>query len=294
MRTLITGGAGFIGSNVALELEKQGHEVIVIDDFSTGKKENLKEFKGKVINHDISLSLEIEKIDAVIHEAAITDPRFQDDTIMLKKNLDGFQNVVHLAKKYNAKLVYASSAGVYGNGPVPMKEDQEKDILTAYGKSKLTMDEQAKALAESMHIVGLRYFNVFGPHESGKGRPASMVYHLAKQMLAGKTPRIFKMGEQIRDHIYVKDCVKATLLALDAPSGVYNVGTGIGTSFNKLIEVLNEVLGTDFKPEYFDSPYDMSTYQVNTQADIEKAESKLKFKPDYSLKEAIKEYIGMI
>jgi ADP-L-glycero-D-manno-heptose 6-epimerase len=153
------------------------------------------------------------------------------------------------------------------------------------------MDIAANKLKHDMHIVGLRYFNVFGPRETHKGRPASMILHLSKQMKENKNPRIFKNGEQIRDHIYVKDVVKATILAAEAESGIYNVGTGIGTDFNELINILNQVLNTNLKPEYFESPYNMKTYQSNTQADTTLAESKLKFKPDFTLKQGIEDYM---
>ena len=152
------------------------------------------------------------------------------------------------------------------------------------------MDRIAEKLFSEMHIVGLRYFNVFGPREFFKGRPASMVYHLGKQLKQGKNPRIFKHGEQKRDHIYVKDIVTATIKALDAKSGVYNVGTGIATTFNDLIKVLNQVLETNFEAEYFNMPYDPKTYQNNTQADTKKAENLLGFKSSWSLKEGIKNY----
>lgn len=295
MKYLVTGGAGFIGSNLALELENQGHEVIIADNLFTGTKENLNDFKGKIMQIDISKPFEIkEKLDVIFHQAAITDPRFEDDNEMIRLNIDGFKNIINLAEKNNAKLIYASSGSVYGNGPVPMKEYQKKDILSAYAKSKLAMDETAKNYFDKMHIVGLRYLNVFGPREAHKGRPASMIYHLAKQMISGKKPRIFKMGEQKRDHIYVKDAVSATIMAINAKkSGVYNIGTGIATSFNELISILNEVLGTNLEPEYFDNPYE-GTYQNNTQADTKNAEEYLGFKAKYKLKDAVKEYVEEI
>jgi ADP-L-glycero-D-manno-heptose 6-epimerase len=293
MKCLVTGGAGFIGCNLALELEKQGHEVIIVDNFLTGKKENISGFNGKLINADVSKNFMFnEKVDAIFHEAAITDPRFEDDNETVRANVEGFKAVIELAKKNNAKLVYASTANLYGNGKTPMKEDQEKELITAYGKSKLLIDEIAEKHFDTMHIVGLRYFNAFGPSEALKGRPASMIYHLSKQMKAGKRPRLFKFGEQKRDHIYVKDAVDATIKALDAKSGVYNVGTGIATDFNELVKVLNEVLGTNLKPEYFDMPYDPKTYQANTQADTAKAEKFLGFKAKWMLKDAIKDYMG--
>jgi ADP-L-glycero-D-manno-heptose 6-epimerase len=291
MKILVTGGAGFIGSNLVLELEKKGHEVIVIDNLFSGTKENLKEFKGKFIQKDISHDFQIEeKLDAIFHIAAITDPRFKDDDEMIRANVVGFDNILKLAKKNNAKLIYASTANLYGNGPVPMREDQPKEIICTYGRSKLIIDEMALHHLEDMHIVGLRYFNVFGPRESHKGRPASMIYHLRKAMLNGEKPKLFKMGEHIRDHIYVKDVVKATILGLDAPSGIYNVGTGIGVSFNDLVKNINEVLGTDLEIEYIDSPYDMKTYQANTQADTTNAERFLKFKAEFDIKSGIEDY----
>ena len=292
MKCLVTGGAGFIGSNLALELEKQGNEVTIVDNLFSGTKKNLKDFKGKFIELDISKPFELNNnFEVIFHEAAITDPRFKDDNETIRANTEGFKNIIELAKKNNAKLIYASTAGLYGNGPVPMKEEQKKEILSAYGKSKLMMDNEAEKLFDKMYIVGLRYFNVFGPNEKHKGRPASMIYHLAKQIKEGNPPRIFKYGEQKRDHIYVKDIVNATIKATGAKSGIYNVGTGIATTFNDLIKALNEALKTSFQPEYFEMPYDSKTYQHNTQADTKKAEKFLNFKPKYSLKQRIKDYM---
>ena len=202
--------------------------------------------------------------------------------------------MLELARQHGAKFVYASTANLYGNKEIPMKEEQEKEIITAYGKSKLKMDEIASQYFDKMHIVGLRYFNVFGMGEAHKGRPASMIYHLYNQMKEGKNPKLFKFGEQKRDHIYVKDVVEATILALDAPSGVYNVGTGIATDFNEIVKQINEALGMQLKIEYIDMPYDTKTYQANTQADTSLAEKKLRFKAKYSTKEGIKDYINWI
>ncbi|MEK6949529.1 MAG: NAD-dependent epimerase/dehydratase family protein [Nanoarchaeota archaeon] len=299
MKCIVTGGAGFIGSNLALELEKQDHEVTIVDNLLTGNKNNLNGFKGKFIKADVSDTSETfeinGKFDAIFHEAAITDPRNPNDDETYNKNFQGFKNIIKLAKKNSAKLVYASTASLYGNGPVPMKEEQKKDLLSTYGRSKLDMDNMAEKLFKKMHIVGLRYFNVFGPREKYKGRAASMVYHLGKQIKAGKNPRLFKYGEQKRDHIYVKDAVDATIKALNAKqSCIVNVGTGTATDFNGLIKTLNDVLGKNFKPEYFDMPYDPKTYQSNTQADTKKAENLIGFKAKWKLKEGIKDYFDWI
>ena len=291
-KALVTGGAGFIGSNLALELEKQDNDVTVADSLFSGDKKNLEGFKGKFLNVDVSKPFKLnEKFDVIFHQASITDPRFGDDDEMLRNNTEGFRNIIALAVKQRAKLVYASSASVYGNGNVPMKEEQEKNILSAYAKSKLLMDEIASSHFGSMHIVGLRYFNVFGPREARKGMPASMVYHLSQQIKAKKHPRIFKWGEQKRDHVYVKDAVDATIKAVNAKkSGVYNVGTGAGTTFNDLVKSINKALRSDLKPEYFDNPY-AGTYQDNTQADTENAVKFLGFSSRWQLQDAINEYM---
>ena len=297
MKYLVTGGAGFIGSNLAIELEKQGHDVTVIDNFSFGHKDNLKEFSGRVLDIDVSVPFEDKlngaKYDAIFHQAAITDPRYPDNDETLRQNIDGFKLIVELARKYKSKLIYASTASLYGNGPAPQREDQPKELLSAYSQSKLIMDEMACHHFDDMHIVGLRYFNVFGPNEKHKGRPASMIYHLIKQMMAGKNPRLFKMGEHKRDHIYVKDCVIANINALTGKSGIYNVGTGKGTSFNDVVKILNDVLGTELDIEYFDMNYDPKSYQNHTQAYVGRAEKNIYFRAKYDLKEGIKDYIQM-
>lgn len=292
MKCLVTGGAGFIGSNLALELEKRRNEVIVVDNLLTGSEHNLEGFKGKFMKIDVSKPFELnEDFDVIFHEAAITDPRFEDDEETIRANVEGFKNIIELAKKKKIKLIYASTAGLYGNGKVPMKEDQEKEILSAYGKSKLMVDDMSSKLFDKMHIVGLRYFNVFGLREKYKGKPASMIYHLAKQIKEGKNPRLFKWGEQKRDHIYVKDAVDATIKAINAKPGVYNVGTGIATSFNQLVKILNDIFGTELKIEYFDMPFDSKTYQSNTHADTTNAEKYLGFKAKWELKRGIKDYM---
>ena len=296
MKCLVTGGAGFIGSNLTLELERQGHEVVVVDNLLSGNKNNLNGFKGKFIELDVSENFDLnEKFDVIFHEAAITDPRYPNDEETYNKNVQGFKNIINLAQKNNAKLIYASTASLYGNGPVPMKENQEKEILSSYGKSKLEMDNIAASLFDKMHIVGLRYFNVFGPREAYKNIAASMIYHLGKQITAGKKPRIFKFGEQKRDHIYVKDAVNATIMAVNAKqSCIVNVGTSIATNFNELIKVLNEVLGKNLDPEYFKMPYDPKTYQSDTQADTTKAEEFIGFKAKWPLKEGIEDYFNWL
>lgn len=301
MNILITGGSGFIGSNLANTLEKEKNfDVTIIDNFSSGKKDNLKTFRGNIINSDIididkSEKLKgAKKFDVIYHEASITDTTFPDDSEMMRQNIEGFKTALRIAQKNNAKFVYISSAAVYGNVKTPMKEDGPTEPLNAYAKSKLEIDKIAKNYHDKMHIVGLRYFNVFGPGEEFKASSMSMIRQLAVKMLRGENPRLFSYGEQKRDHIYVKDVVKATILAASAKkSGVYNVGTGKATTFNELFQILNKKLKTDYQIQYFDNPI-KKVYQVNTQAYIKNAEKYLGFRCDYDITSGIADYLPYI
>ncbi len=292
MKILITGGAGFIGSNLALTLQKD-NGVIVIDNLSSGNRENLRGFQGDLIIDDITsmdLAKDFKDVDVVFHQASITDTTLSDEKKMREVNLGGFKRILDFALREEAILVYASSAGVYGNGPCPMREDQELLPQNAYARSKSLMDEEAMRYKDRIRIVGLRYFNVYGPREKYKKKASSMIYQLACQMKAAKRPRIFKYGEQSRDFIYVKDAVDATIKALRAKeSGIVNVATGVATTFNRIIEILNEVLGTSYEPEYFDNPYPF--YQNETRADTKRAEELLGFKAEYSIEEGIRDYL---
>jgi ADP-L-glycero-D-manno-heptose 6-epimerase len=198
-----------------------------------------------------------------------------------------------VAKPNRTRVVYASSAATYGAASVASVETNGAAPANVYAFSKAIMDNVAnRAARESPEwtIVGLRYFNVYGPREAHKGVPASMVYHLSRQMKAGQRPRIFKHGEQQRDFVYVKDIVEGSIRALEAkPSGIYNLGAGRARSFNELIEVLNSSLGTDFKPEYIENPH--AHYQNFTQADLTQARSRLGYEPKYPLETGVADYM---
>ena len=297
MRVLVTGGAGFIGSNVIRALIDKGYRAYCLDDFSHADFRNIYELPCDVITADIrdgSVFKKLPRLDAVIHEAAVTDTTIDDDNKMMTVNLGGFKNVLEYCFKKKIPLVYASSAGVYGDGPSPMKEAQTPRPLNIYSYSKLMCDRLAGAYFSRRGtplVVGLRYFNVYGPGEYHKGVSASMIYHLYNQMKSNKNPRVFKFGEQKRDFIYVKDVAQATVSALRMKkSTIMNVGTSFARSFNDIIKAINDVLGKNLSPEYFDNPYSL-VYQNHTEADIARIKNALGFKPRYSLEEGIGDYI---
>ncbi|MDO5764786.1 MAG: ADP-glyceromanno-heptose 6-epimerase [Elusimicrobiales bacterium] len=297
---LVTGGAGFIGSNIAKTLEAQGHEVTVLDDFSkNGNFKNLIGFKGDVITADLFEYMPHDMyFDAIFHEAAITDTTVMDQKAMMEQNVEAFKNLLAFAAENDIKkVIYASSAATYGNGPVPNVESQPTHPENVYGFSKVIMDNVARQFAEDnndMTIIGLRYFNVYGPGEYYKGKMASMVYQLYNQMKEGKRPRVFKFGEQQRDFVYVKDIVKINLCALNngKETGVYNAATGIPRDYNAIINCLNKELGTNLEPEYIDNPYPF--FQLKTQADMTLSKEKLGFEPDYSLEAGIADYVSIL
>lgn len=297
---LVTGGAGFIGSNIAKTLEAQGHEVTVMDDFSkNGHFKNLIGFKGDVIAADCFTFMPRDMyFDAIFHEAAITDTTVMDQKAMMEQNVEAFKNVLTFAAENEIKkVIYASSAATYGNGPVPNVETQPTHPENVYGFSKVIMDNVARQFAadnRDMTIIGLRYFNVYGPGEYFKGKMASMVFQLYNQMREGKRPRVFKHGEQQRDFVYVKDIVKINMCALrnGKETGVYNAATGIPRDYNAIIACLNKEMGLNLEPEYIDNPYPF--FQLKTQADMTKSESKLGYTPDYTLETGIADYVKIL
>ena len=293
-KILITGGAGFIGSNLVKTLQEKypDNKYYIIDNFSSGNADNLTGFKGEIIRANIAeidLNKHFDTLDVIFHQAAITDTTVFDEKRMLFNNVDGFKNVLNFALKCGAKLIYASSAAVYGHSSPPMLVGKNEVPANVYGLSKLKADNIARENFNNLHIVGLRYFNVYGPGEKYKGKMANMIWQFYLQMREGKKPTVFGDGEQKRDEVYIKDVVNANLLALESKkSGIFNVGTGKATTFNEIIRNLNEVIGTNFKPEYIDNPYEH--YQENTEADLTETREFLRYSPEYDIKKGIKDY----
>ncbi len=292
MRALVTGGTGFIGSNLSLALLSQGYELVITGHDA---EQSLPGFQGKCLQPTF-LGLDwnaIGKVDIVFHQAAINNTLLKDREEMILANVDSseklFEEMIHRGCR---RFVYASSTAVYGNLPAPYREDSPLSPLNPYGESKKLLEERVSKL-QSQHrdaiFVGLRYCNVYGPRESHKGKRASMVYQLAQQMQKGD-PQIFEFGEQKRDYIYVKDVVHANLLAARSKeSCIVNCGSGASTTFNNLIFVLNNVLNLKRTPIYIKNPYQAS-YQNHTECDMTLTKAKLGFTPEHDITSGIVDY----
>ena len=297
---VITGGAGFIGSNLTLVLQEKFPDarLTVIDDFRSGNFKNLAGYRGDFVAQNLARldwreQFGDEKFDAIFHLASITDTTNHDQFEQVHDNVESFRRLLNFARPTKTQIIYASSASTYGAVTHASLESNRAAPANAYSFSKVIIDNIARrAAAESTGwiIIGLRYFNVYGPREAHKGVPASMVYHLAQQMKAGQRPRIFKHGEQKRDFVYVKDVVEGSIRAFDAgTSGIYNLGSGQARSFNELVDVLNKSLGTNLQPDYIDNPH--AHYQNFTLADLTNARSALGYEPRFTLEDGVRDYI---
>ncbi|MGC8576102.1 SDR family oxidoreductase [Caldisericum sp.] len=299
MKILVTGGAGFIGSNVVDAFVENGFEVAVLDNLSTGKKENLNT-KAKFYNADLRDRNALEKVfkefkpEIVNHHAAQIDVRksVEDPVFDAEINIVGSTNLFQLAVKYEVKrVVFASTGGaLYGEPKVlPANEDTPIEPLSPYGVAKYCVENYLNYFKRLYGIerVILRYANVYGPRQDPLGE-AGVISIFTGRILEGKPVFIFGDGTQTRDFIYVEDVVNANLLAIDGNEGVYNIGTGVETSVNDIVKVFEEVLERKIQVEYL-PPRKGEVYRI--ALDYTKAKQSLGFEPTYTLKEGIKKTI---
>jgi len=305
-RILITGGAGFIGSNLAATLIKRPNtDVVIADDFSSGDWRNLIDVDCEVRaadcdDFDLLDDIADGKFTAVMHQAAITDTTVMDQRLMVEVNTNAFASILEASAKSGTRVVYASSAGTYGNSEAPNKIGSGEKPENIYGFSKLAMDRIAARWYEKhpASIVGLRYFNVYGPGEHHKNehegnKTASMILQMYERAKAGEQLRLFKHGEQMRDFVYIRDVIAANLAALEAPrSGVCNVGSGKARTFNDIVENLGKQLDQTFDVEYIDNPF--TFYQMHTEADLTESKAILGWEPAWSLEKGIEDYVRLL
>jgi UDP-glucose 4-epimerase len=265
MNYLVTGGAGFIGSNIARELIQLGQSVRVLDDFSSGCRKNLTGVADRIdlIEGDIrdleTVRAAVDGIDIVLHQAAVPSvPRSVADPVTSNAvNIDGTLNVLEASRQAGVrKLVMASSSSVYGESEeLPKHEAMASHPLSPYAITKLTDEHYCRVYWELYRFptVCLRYFNIFGPHQDPNSEYAAVVPKFITALLAGKTPVVYGDGEQSRDFTYIENCVQANLLAAlnDKIVGdVYNVACGNQFTLNQLLNALRKIIGTDTQAQY--------------------------------------------
>ena len=301
-KVVVTGGAGFIGSNLAEELVEQGNNVIIVDDLSTGKVSNinpiLQNGKTDFINGNItSLPLLQEAFsgaDYVFHQAAIPSvPRsVKDPEASNNANINGTLNVLIAARDNNVKkVVYASSSSVYGDTPtLPKTEDMVPNPLSPYAVTKLTGELYCQVFNDiyGLKTVCLRYFNVFGPRQDPHSAYAAVIPLFINLVLEGKSPVIFGDGEQTRDFSYVRDVVKANIQAAESQAtGIYNLGSSQRITINELVNLILELAKKpDIKAVYQEPrPGDI----VHSLSDISKAKAAFGYNPAYSFKQGLEE-----
>jgi nucleoside-diphosphate-sugar epimerase len=300
MRYLVTGGAGFIGSNTVDELVRRGHSVAVLDDFSAGREENLKQSSGKIeiIRASITDLAAVQKActgaDYVLHLAALTSvPRSVKDPLETNHvNIDGTLNVLIAARDAKVRrLVYAASCAAYGDTPIqPQRENIIPDPISPYGVTKFFGELYAKTFYRcyGLETVCLRYFNVFGPRQDPTSAYSGVLSKFISTLLADGQPVIFGDGEQSRDFIFVENIVHANLLACEAQDcagRVFNAGTGRRYTLNETLRLLEKISGKKSAAKYKPP---RSGDILHSQADITEARKALGYEPKISFEEGLR------
>jgi len=296
MKFAVTGGAGFVGNNIVKLLVSKGHNIVVIDNLHTGKKENLQEIMEEIEFHNVDIrdfsKLEsiLENVDGIFHEAALTivQESFQKEKEYFDVNVKGTENIFKIAKKFKKKVVYASSSSIYGNTKeIPINENFERKPINPYGQTKLEDEFLAERYTkEGVSIIGLRYFNIFGKGQTGSY--AGVITQFMNKVFEKKELEINGDGEQVRDFIHVSDIAQANLSAMESKTefGFFNIGTGESTSIknlaNIMIKLSDEKLGLKFNSS-------LKGDIKLSLADIVKTEKGLDWKYRIRLKEGLKQ-----
>jgi UDP-N-acetylglucosamine/UDP-N-acetyl-alpha-D-glucosaminouronate 4-epimerase len=300
MRYLVTGGAGFIGSNTVDELVRRGHSVVVLDDLSAGKEENLAEVRAKItfvkgsITDLEAVQKTMHQAEYVIHLAARTSvPRSVKDPLETNRiNVEGTLNVLLAARDNKVKrVVFAASSSAYGEtATLPKTEAMQPQPISPYGVSKYVGELYAQTFGRcyGLENVCVRYFNIFGPRQDPDSPYSGVLSRFALAFLEDQQPVIYGDGEQTRDFTFVENAVQANLLACEAPSsasgGVFNVGTGARISLNQTLELLRRISGKKLQAKH-EPPRDGDIR--DSQADISKAREFLGYEPTILFEEGL-------
>jgi len=300
MKIVVTGGSGFIGSNLAGELLKN-HEVTIIDNLSTGRIENLDYIRNKVqfiqgsITDQNLLKETFFDVDTVFHQAAIpsVERSLHDPIASNEVNVDGTLKVLVAARDCGVrKVVYASSSSVYGDTPMlPKREEMKPNPKSPYAISKLAGEYYCRMFSYvyGLKTVCLRYFNVFGPRQNPHSEYAAVIPRFVTSILEGRPPIIYGDGQQTRDFTFVRDVVKANVLAANGNiEGIFNIACGRRISLNELVAHIMEIVGNEVKPIY-EKPRvgDIK----DSLADVSAAREAMGYSPDYDMNSGLKETI---
>ena len=300
---LVTGGAGFIGSNIVEELVKRSEKVRVLDNFSTGKRENILLFLDKIelIEGDIRsyhiVREAVDGVDFVLHQAALPSvPRSIKDPITTNEvNVGGTLNISNAALDAKVKrVVYASSSSIYGNSEVlPKREDMTTNPLSPYAVSKLAGEKYCQVFSQvyGLETVCLRYFNVFGPRQDPNSQYSAVIPKFITAMKKGAQPTIYGDGKQSRDFTFVANVVEANLLACQANCAggeIFNIACGKRHSLLKLVGKLNEIFESDIEPIFAEHRKGEVRHSM---ADIEKAKKMLGYNPSISFEEGLRKIV---
>ena len=281
---ILTGGAGFIGSNLLAALNAKGFTDVLVVDRRGDNFRNLSDLRfsdfmrPEEFTHAIARDIFLKKIEAIFHQGACADTTCTDGHYMIENNFTLSKLLLQFALSHKVPLVYASSASVYGSSGTFAPSRENERPLNLYALSKLAFDNHVRSLAGRAEstVAGLRYFNVYGPRESHKGKMASMAYQLYRQLKAGGRARLFEStdgyanGEQRRDFVFVRDVARVNLALAEGSvrSGIFNVGTGQSRSFNDLAAAIIAQIGAG-EIEYVPFPASLAgKYQSLTQADL--------------------------
>ena len=300
MKYIVTGGAGFIGSNIVKKLVARGDNVTVIDNLNTGKEENLISVKDKIVFfNDSILNLDLlekqtQNIDGIFHQAALASVQdsFSKPKEYQSVNVNGTENILKLAKKNNFKVVYASSSSVYGNPErIPIKESDSKNPINPYAETKLEKERLARKYSEmGVKVIGLRYFNVFG---KGQSKEYAGVLKLFLERIRDKLPpKINGDGSQFRDFVYVEDVADANILSMDSEVNheFFNVGTNTSITILDLAKTI--IKSSELHMEPIFGPALKGDVQ-RTVANIDLIQDKIGWKPTVFLEKWIDEIISM-
>ena len=290
MNFIITGGAGFIGSNLAKYLVSQSHSVEVVDNLHNGNDDNLKGIKDQIKFHKLDIldfgivKKIVKNSDGIFHHASLISVQesFQKPQEYYRVNMEGSKNIFKLGLEFGIKIVFASSAAVYRNvSKVPIKENSKLEPLNPYAKTKIQTEKMAQDFIKlGAKIIGLRYFNVYGKGQSDEY--AGVISKFMSRILDKKPPIIYGDGMQTRDFIYVKDVADANLKAMlgNVNSGLFNIATGNSISILELAEIMIKASGLSLEP-IFSEPKKGEIR--DSMADISLAYEKLNWKPETKL-----------